>query len=97
MQMTENMGRTRIQIHDVAEINLRPDLELIGFTGYTTTIISSGGQEPVPRRNVSLKRTVEVQTETWSTSSPGESLRPHTRLGSERGVFEEEEQVYHIL
>jgi hypothetical protein len=43
------------------DLELRPDLKIVGFT----TIISSNGRESSPPGHSSLNRSVDIKTETW--------------------------------
>ncbi|PQE20455.1 hypothetical protein CJF30_00001766 [Rutstroemia sp. NJR-2017a BBW] len=53
--------RRRTRRADDTELQLRPDLKIVGFT----TIISSNGRESPPPGHSSLNRSVDIKTETW--------------------------------
>ncbi|KAM3086189.1 hypothetical protein ACMFMF_000144 [Clarireedia jacksonii] len=53
--------RRRTRRADDTELQLRPDLRIVGFT----TIISSNGREWPPPEHSSLKRNIDIKSETW--------------------------------
>lgn len=78
--MVGGMNRRRTRMYDT-ELNLRPDLAIVGFT---TTVISSNGRESPPLHS-SISQTMDVKGDLWLSPSSHESQKSHRRLESGNG------------
>ncbi|KAF7853069.1 hypothetical protein EAF04_010808 [Stromatinia cepivora] len=90
-RMIDGISGRRTRIDDT-DLNLRPDLKIVGFT---TTIISSNGRDSPPV-HASINQTIDVKSESWHSTSPCESPGSRGRLGSVNGTMEAAEPAYHI-
>lgn len=88
--MVGGMNRRRTRMYDT-ELNLRPDLAIVGFT---TTVISSNGRESPPLHS-SISQTMDVKGDLWLSPSSQESQKSHRRLESGNGD-EAAVPAYHI-
>ncbi|ATZ50483.1 hypothetical protein BCIN_05g08310 [Botrytis cinerea B05.10] len=79
-RMVGGMNRRRTRMYDT-ELNLRPDLAIVGFT---TTVISSNGRESPPLHS-SISQTMDVKGDLWLSPSSHESQKSHRRLESGNG------------
>ncbi|KAI9648161.1 hypothetical protein NHQ30_002793 [Ciborinia camelliae] len=88
-RIIDNMSRKRTRVDDT-ELNLRPDLKIVGFT---TTVISSNGRDSSPSGHGSLDQTLDAKT--YALYTPHGSPMSG-RLGSESGLMQAAEPAYHI-
>lgn len=79
-RMMDGMNRRRTKMYDT-ELNLRPDLAIVGFT---TTVISSNGRESPPL-HPSISQTMDVKSDVWLSPSSHGSQKTHRRLESGNG------------
>ncbi|TGO24703.1 hypothetical protein BPAE_0096g00080 [Botrytis paeoniae] len=79
-RMMDGMNRRRTKMYDT-ELNLRPDLAIVGFT---TTVISSNGRESPPL-HASISQTMDVKSDVWLSPSSHGSQKSHRGLESGNG------------
>ncbi|TGO83634.1 hypothetical protein BPOR_0615g00020 [Botrytis porri] len=79
-RMMDGMNRRRTKMYDT-ELNLRPDLAIVGFT---TTVISSNGRESPPL-HPSISQTMDVKSDVWLSPSSYGSPESYRRLESGNG------------